>query len=314
MAAQTTATVRGDIADLIPASGPQASPGESSLVVTVKSYAAPYVSSDAGALAGAVVLRPSAAVDRLPPIKGEPSPIADRALEQHAIFVRTLRDRGVTVHEMAPVSESATETLVADCAIVLPQGAVIARPSQIERRAEVVAVEKQLAELGIPVLGRIEAPGLLDATDVAVAPGRMFVGVPRAGAGLRRRSNELGRRQLEAIASQQGFTVVELPVANDVPRLRDVFSFVASDTVVAAPDRVDLVAATDLRVIEVPRGEELAAGVLALGERLVVANLRFRESIALLRKAKIGVEAIDLWEFGKGGFGPFSLALAVKRG
>jgi hypothetical protein len=93
-----------------------------------------------------------------------------------------------------------------------------------------------------------------------------------------------------------------------------VFSLVASDTVVAAPDRVDLVAATDLRVIEVPRGEELAAGVLALGERLVVANLRFRESIAILRKAKIAVEAIDLWEFGKGGFGPFSLALAVKRG
>jgi hypothetical protein len=49
--------------------------------VTVKSYAAPYVSTDAGALAGAIVLRPCAAVDRLPPIKGEPSPIADRALE-----------------------------------------------------------------------------------------------------------------------------------------------------------------------------------------------------------------------------------------
>ncbi len=288
--------------------------GETALVVTVKSYAAPYVSTDAGALAGALVLRPSTAVDRLPPIKGEPSPIADRAQEQHGIFVRTLRDHGVTVHEMAPVSESATETLVADCAIVLPQGAVIARPSQIERRAEVGAVEKQLAELGIPIVGRIEAPGLLDATDVAVAPGRLFIGVPRAGAGLRRRSNELGRRQLEAFATQQGFSMVELPVANDVPRLRDVFSLVASDTVIAAPDRVDLVAATDLRVIEVPRGEELAAGVLALGERLVVANLRFRQSVAILRKAKITVEAIDLWEFGKSGFGPFSLALAVKRG
>lgn len=297
----------------MPVSGPGAPPGEPPLVVIVKLYAAPYVTSDAGALAGAVVLRPSAAVDRLPPIKGEPSPIADRALEQHGILVRTLRDRGVTVHEMAPVSESPTETLVADCAIVLPQGAVITRPSQIERRAEVVAVEKQLADLGIPVLGRIEAPGLLDATDVAVAPGRLFVGVPRPGAGLRRRSNELGRRQLEAIASVHGFTTVELPVANDVPRLRDVFSLVASDTVIAAPDRVDLVAATDLRVIEVPRGEELAAGVLAIGERRVVANLRFRQSVAILRKAKIMVEAIDLWEFGKAGFGPFSLALAVKR-
>ena len=281
--------------------------------MTVKPYAAPFVASDAGALAAAVVLHPSAAVDRLTPIKGEPSPIADRAQEQHAIFVRTLRDRGVTVYEIPPQTESSTESLVADCAIVLPHGALIARPSQIERRAEVVAVEKQLAHLGIPIVGRIEAPGLLDATDVAIAPGRVFVGVPRAGSGLRRRSNELGRRQLEAIVSQHGYNVVELAVANDVARLRDVFSVVAADTIVAAPERVDLVSVTDLRIIEVPRGEELAAGVLALGERLVVANLRFRESIAILRKAKISVEAIDLWEFGKAGFGPFSLALAVKR-
>jgi dimethylargininase len=280
----------------------------------VKSLAAPYVSSDAAALASAIVLRPSAAVDRLPPIKGEPSPIADRAVEQHAILVRTLRDHGVRVHELEPTSESPTESLVADCAIVLPHGVLIARPSAIERRAEVVAVERRLTELGVPILGRIEAPGLLDATDVAIAPGRIFIGVPRAGAALRRRSNELGRKQLEAFAVQQGFAVVELAVAHDVPRLRDVFSIVASDTLIAAPDRVDLVAASDLRVIEVPRGEELAAGVLALGERLVIANLRFRESIAIMRKAKIAVEAIDLWEFGKAGFGPFALALAVKRG
>jgi dimethylargininase len=282
--------------------------------VTVNSYASPYVSTDAGALAGAVVLRPSAAVDRLPPIKGEPSPIADRAEEQHAVFVGTLRSRGVKVHEIKPHTESPTESLVADCAIVLPHGAVIARPSQIERRSETATVEKHLAELGIPIVGRIEAPGLLDATDVAVAADRIFIGVPRSGPGLRRRSNELGRKQLEAIVSQQGFRVVELPVANDVPRLRDVFSVVATDMIVAAPDRVDLVSVTGMRVVEVPRGEELAAGVLALGERLVIANLRFRESIAIMRKAKITVEAIDLWEFGKAGFGPFSLALAVKRG
>src|SRR5579884_2634767 len=212
--AQTTASARELMGAVFPeGSGVARRRSERRPVVTVKSYAAPYVASDAGALAGALVLRPSAAVDRLPPIKGEPSPIAGRAIEQHAIFTGRLRALGVTVHEIAPATESATESLIADCAIVLPNGAVIARPSQIERRAEVAAVEKHLAELGIPIAGRIEAPGLLDATDVALAPGRVFVGVPRAGAGLRRRSNELGRKQLEAIASQQGFRVVELAVA-----------------------------------------------------------------------------------------------------
>jgi dimethylargininase len=282
--------------------------------VTVKSYAAPYVSSDAGALAGAVVLRPSAAVDRLAPRSGEPSPIADRAVEQHGILVRTLRDRGVTVHELAPQSETATESLIADCAVLLPQGAVIARPSHVERRADVQRLEQHLAELGIPVLGRIQAPGLLDATDVALAPGVLFLGAARTGGGFAPRSNELGRKQLQAIAEQQNLRTVELSIAPDVPRLRAVFSVVAPDVVVAAPEKVDLTPVSGAQIVAVPRGEELAAGVLAVGERRVVANLRFRESIRMLRAAKIVVDAIDLWEFGKAGYGPYSLVLPVKRG
>ena len=281
--------------------------------MTVKSYSSPYVSTDAGALAGAIVLRPSTAVDRLAPIKGEPSPIAERAQEQHAILVATMRDHGVTVTELEPATETAAESLIGDCAIVLPQGAVITRPSQPERRTETARVEKQLAELGIPIVGRIEAPGLLDAMDVAIAPNRIFVGVSR-GNGQRPRSNELGRKQLEAIAAGLGFTVVELPVAPDALRLRSVFSVVANDTVIAAPEKVDLTALGGMNVVAVPRGEEYAAGVLALGEGRVIANLRFRESIAMMRKAKIAVESIDLWEFGKAGFGPYALVVPVKRG
>lgn len=278
-----------------------------------KSLDAPFVRSDAGALAGAIVCAPSSSVDRLLPIKGEPSPIADRALEQHKILVRTLRDRGVDVTVLEPTTETPTEVLIADCAIVLPQGAILARPSDVERRAEVLSVERALVAAGIPIAGRIEAPGLLDATDVALAGDRIFIGVPRPGAGLRLRSNALGREQLAAFAAAADMRAVELAIASDVPRLRNVFNVVAADAVVAAPDMVDLVPVRDLRVIEVPRGEEFAAGVIAFGERRVIANLRFRYSIGLLRAAKIDVEAIDLWEFGKVGAGPFSLVLATKR-
>ena len=42
--------------------------------------------------------------------------------EQHAILVRTLRDRGVDVTVLEPATETPTEALVADCAILLPQG------------------------------------------------------------------------------------------------------------------------------------------------------------------------------------------------
>jgi dimethylargininase len=283
-------------------------------VVTSKTFEAPFVRSDAGALAGAIVCAPSPRIADLVPLKSEPSPIADRALEQHKILVRTLRDRGVDVTVLEPSSDSATESLIADCAVILPEGAIIARPSLVERRNDVLAVERALLAAGVRVIGRIEAPGLLDATDVVVAGDHVFIGVARGEAGLRSRSNALGRAQLADFAAGAGLTVIELAIAPEVPRLRNVFNMVAADAVIAAPDMVDLVPVRDVRIIEVVRGEEFAAGVLAFGERRVVVNLRYRESIGLLRAAKVDVEAIDLWEFGKAGIGPFQLVLATKRG
>ena len=282
-------------------------------LVTPKLFDVPFVSHDAGVLAGAVVLRPCAAVDRLVPIQGEPSPIAERAIQQHEILVRTLRDRGVVVTVLEPTSGTPAETLVGDTAIVVPQGAILTRLSVVERRAETGVIETALTDLGIPIVGRIVAPGLLDAADIAVAGETLYVGVPLAGAGLRARSNALGRAQLATLAAAGGMRMVEVPLAPTVLRLRNVLSFVARDTAVVAPERLDVSALAGLQLIELPLGEEYAAGVLALGERRIIANLRFRESLARLRKAKIAVEAIDLWEFGKVGAGPFSLVLATKR-
>jgi dimethylargininase len=279
----------------------------------VKPITAPYVSHDAGALAGAVVLRPGSAVERLVPLPGEPSPIAGRALEQHVVLVRTLRDRGVAVTELAGEATTPTAALLADCAVLFADGALLTRPAQVERRHEAAIVEAALGTLGIPVVGRIDAPGLLDGGDVIVAGDTVFVGVARGPQGQRQRSNAFGRKQLEAFAARAGKTVVELPIAADVMRLRNVFSVVGTSTAIAAPEKVDLVGLGGMTVVEVPRGEEYAAGVLPLGEKRVLANLRFRESLAIMRKAKIAVEAIDLWEFGKAGAGVFSLVLAVKR-
>jgi dimethylargininase len=273
----------------------------------------PYVAHDAGVLAGAVVLRPSTRVDRLVPIHGEPSPIGERAIEQHGILVRTLRDRGVAVTVLEPVLETAAESFVGDVAIVLPQGAIIARPASVERRAETAAIEAVLDSLGVPIVGRVVAPGLLDGNDVTLAGDTVYLGVPGSGAGLRARSNALGRAQFAAFAAAQGLRTVELALAPDVLRLRNVLGFVAADTVIVAPDRIDIAPLEALRLISVPLGEEYAPGIIALGGRRVIANLRFRESLARFRKAKITVEAIDLWEFGKAGAGPFSLVLATKR-
>jgi N-dimethylarginine dimethylaminohydrolase len=104
-----------------------------------------------------------------------------------------------------------------------------------------------------------------------------------------------------------------VPVASDVPRLRSVAAFVDTDTLLVAPDLVDVAPFGGMQTIEAPLGEEYACGVIALGGRRLIVNLRFRTIVSILRKAKFSIDAIDLWEFGKIGATPSLLALALAR-
>ena len=285
---------------------------------TQRTLTSPFVKSDADRLAAALLVRPSAVLVDETPIQGESSPIADRALEQHEIFVGRLRSLGVTATVLEPTAELPLSSCVDDLAVVFSDGAVLMRPSDLGRRREVAACEAFLKEAKVPILGRIEPPGLLDGGDVIITANALFVGVPqdrRALSGVARpaHGNAYGRAQLASFAALRGLKAVEVPVSSTVRRLRSVVSLVASETVLYAPALVDGAAFEKLQTIEVPSGEDYGAGVLSLGDRRVIANVRFRTVPPLLRKAKISVDAIDLWEFGKVGITPSSLALALKR-
>jgi dimethylargininase len=277
-----------------------------------------FASDGAGRLTRALLIRPGAALDGVAPIEGEPSPILSRALEQHEVFVRTLGYHGVDAAVLDAPPSGPFAALAADLAVMLPQGALLMRPSDLGRRADVAQIERVLADANVPVLGRIEAPGLLDGGDVLVGSDALYVGVARdrqAAVGIARRvgGNELGRRQLAEFGSRTNLRLIEVPVASDVPRLRSVATFIDRDAVLIAPAFADPAAFDGLQTIEVPRGEDFAAGVLALGGRRVIANLRFRTVLGILRKAKFAVDAIDMWEFGKIGATPSLLALALQR-
>lgn len=272
--------------------------------------AGPFVRSANAALRDAIVVTPGAALDQVAPLYGEPSPLIERAKEQHRVLIRVLRDCGVRIHPLETTDESGHSAFVADCAIVVASGAIILRPHRIERRSEVNAVEAKLRDHGVPILGKIEAPGLLDGGDVVIAGNTAYVGVPNKKA----RSNTLGRSQLSQLLVTLGMQMTELPMDGSIPRLSDVFSSAAEDVLVAATDFVDT---SNLRpraqILSIPRGEEYGASLLPLGGRRVLANLRFRVALPMLRKAKLDVVAIDLWEFGKVGGGPPSLVLPIKR-
>lgn len=280
-------------------------------------FQAPFVRDDSGELRGVIVVAPSAALAAVPPLHGESHAIAERATEQFGIFVKRLEAHGVKTI-LAEAGGAAFGTFCADGAVVFADGAFLMRPSDLRRRGEIAPLEAALARANVPVVGRIDAPGLLDGGDVLLAGGTLFIAVPaprRNEEGIRAsvHGNALGRAQLASYARAKNITVVEVPVAAEVSRLRSVASLVDERTVLFAAGLVDRTAFAGFSTIEAPRGEDFGAGVLALGGKRVLANLRFRETIPLLRKAKFAVDAIDLWEFGKLGATPSSMALALKR-
>jgi dimethylargininase len=265
-----------------------------------------------------VVVPPTGAIAQIQPLHGEAHAIADRASEQFGIFLSRLTAYGVKTISVEPDERAPLGCLCADGAVVFADGAFLMRPSDLKRRAEIAALEAALERARVPIVGRIEAPGLLDGGDVMLAVGTLFIALSRprqAEMGIPNsvHGNALGREQLAAYARTRGLAVVEVVMAAEVKRLRSVAALVDDRTVLYAAGLVDGEAFAGLQTIVAPRGEDYGAGVLPLGNRRVLANLRFRETIPLLRKAKITVDAIDLWEFGKIGATPSSMALALKR-
>lgn len=266
----------------------------------------PYVASGLGALRAALVVAPSPAVEQQTPVHGEAGAIFERAVAQFDIFTTTLKYFGVRLIQADQALADGAAVSIADGAVVLRDGAIITRPSALGRRREVFAVEAALRALDVPILGTIASPGTVDGADVILAGDTAYVGMTHG-------TNAIGRTMLRDILSASNYKVVEVPLERSVRRLSSVLAFVDDGLAIVAPNRVDQAALPNVRFIETLQGEEYGAGVLVLGARHVLADLRYAPANTVFKKNKITVEAIDLYEFTKIGIGPSALALAISR-
>jgi dimethylargininase len=262
--------------------------------------------SPTGRLRSALVVEPVAAIERAVPLPGEPGVIFAWAADQHAVLRKTLSYLGVELVSTEARGEDAYEVSAADAAVVFSDGAMLMRPSSLSRRGEADRMRAEFDRAGVAVTGQIPAPGLLDGSDVVLAGDTAFVGVGRRG-------NEFAREAFAQTASARGYKMVEVKLAPDAPSLSAVVSVVAKDTVVLGGEKADATAFAGFKTIVLEKGEELAAGVLCLGERHVLADVRYRTALGAMRRAGLHVESIDLYEFGKIGLTPSMLVLALKR-
>ena len=231
----------------------------------------------------------------------------DAAQREFDSLVGTLALLGVRVHELGVVSETDPDLVyVFDPLLIGPDGAIPLRPGKPNRRGEPDVLERWLGDRGVPVVGRIEAPGTVEGGDTVWLRDDLFV------IGRSLRTNDAGARQLAAIV-RGDVRIVDLPWhqgPDELIHLMSVISPVADDLAVVF---LPLLPAglfewlTELRVrlIEVPPEEEATLGVNVLAVRPGVVVVADGNPVTrrALEAAGAEVHPIPLRELGENGNG-----------
>jgi dimethylargininase len=149
---------------------------------------------------------------------GEGPPNLDRALRQHAEYVRALRDRGIQVTELAADEAYPDGTFVEDTAILTARGAILTRPGAPSRAGEVPRIAECLRNFYTEP-STIEAPGSVDGGDICEADGHFLIGVSA-------RTNAHGARQLAQHLHRLGYASSTVDI-RDKPALLHLKSGIA---------------------------------------------------------------------------------------
>ncbi len=185
----------------------------------------------------------------------------ENARAQHSLYEEILEQLGCRVEHLDEEPDFPDSVFVEDIAVVLDEIAVITRPGALSRRGERASIERALAPHR-PVR-HIQAPGILDGGDVMVVAKSIYVG-------LSTRSNAEAARQLGALVSEHGYSVVEVGFSGCL-HLKSAVTAVSDDTLLINPEWVDASAFPEQDCVPVDPAEPSAANVVRIGSTVLFA-------------------------------------------
>lgn len=203
----------------------------------------------------------------------------DLTVQQHDAFRAILEGEGVEVIAAGPDEVGHLDAIFSyDPTIMTDRGAILLRPGKELRRDEVAFHAHTYGELGIPILGEIHEPGMVEGGDTLWIDDRTLA----VGRGYR--TNQAGIEQLSAILEPLGVTVnaYDLPHYHgegECMHLMSMISPVAADLAVVYLPIMAVAFVQDLqargwRFVEVPDEEfdSMGCNVLAIapGKALMV--------------------------------------------
>lgn len=197
----------------------------------------------------------------------------DAAVKEHMALCELLESLGVTVHHLRSDATYADLVYTYDPALVTQHGAILLRPGKAERLGEEGELENWFRANGIPIVGRIEAPGTADGGDI------FWLAEDILCVGRSLRTNQAGIDQLTELVAER---VHVFDVAYDAGpaeclHLLSTISMVRDDLAVVDLKRLpaglySLLLEHGVELIAVPDGEigSLGPNVLAVRPGVVV--------------------------------------------
>ena len=228
-------------------------------------------------------------------------PDYQRAVEEHRRFTSLLEADGAEVACLPADGRTGLDSIYTHdpVASVTDEGVILGRMGKDARMEEPDALEDWFAGAGIPVAGRIEAPGSVEGGDVVWLKDDLAV------IGLTYRTNGEGIRQFQELLRPRGVDVVAVPMVHwDGPgavlHLMSVISLLDTDLAVVyerllpIPFR-EMLTALGIGLVAVPDEEydSLGCNVLAAGPRHVIVRSGNPVTVDRMRKAGCRVETFD---------------------
>lgn len=228
------------------------------------------------------------------------TPDFDQMLADHAHYVETLKSTGAQVTELEASDMFPDAQFVEDTALCLPKGAILMRPGAPSRLGEVTQMAPTIRS-HFDEVREIQGNGHVEGGDILVTAREILVG--RSD-----RTDAAGVQELEAIASDWGYTLREVFTPAGVLHFKTDCSILDGETILSTK-RLDASGCFEgYRVLHVAEGEEAAANSIRFND-LVLSPAGFPRTADILDKAGFNLVQVNNTECAKidGGMSCLSL-------
>lgn len=226
-------------------------------------------------------------------------PDYEKALAQHADYVKALGECGLEVLVLEADEAYPDSTFVEDTALLTRECAIITNPGAPSRRGEIVAIKRVLEEYYRDI-EEVQAPGTVDGGDIMMVGRHFYIG-------LSDRTIPMGAGQVIGFLEKYGMSG-SLVTLENVLHLKTGVAYLEQDNLVACGEFLSNKAFQGFNILEIDGDESYAANCIWVNGTVLVPK-GYPKAKGTIEGAGYEVREVDVSEFRKldGGLSCLSL-------